>query len=253
MESSFPFDDLIHASGGLMSSVTELAKYLQLQLGGGAVEGTRLLSAENVAETHTPISTRRTNLDGTEQGYGYGWMVSDFLGDTLVGHGGSITVSSCYIGFLRDAEVGIVVLAETQRASHPMILGPALLAIRQGVDPATAVPHFGLAQKAETVTGEYSPYRGMIDATVEDRGGSLEMTLSASVGKQSVPLFPETTDPDDYRYCAVNANVNRVPAEFVPTNNREGFDILFERWRLGGGVDDRTTDRVSAQPGSRNN
>jgi CubicO group peptidase (beta-lactamase class C family) len=233
-ESAFPFDDLIYAPGGLLSSVAELSTYLRLQMGEGATDGTRLLSAERTRESHTPVTTRRTSLDGTEQEYAYGWMVSDFLDDTLVGHGGSITVSTCYVGFLKESGVGVAVLSETQPAAHPMVLGPALLALTQGVDPAEAVPHFGLARKADAVTGEYRSYRGVMDATVEDRGGSLELTLSTPVGDQSVPLFPETTDPTDYRYYTVDGLGDRVRAEFISREgpSGDGFDLLFERWRL---------------------
>lgn len=231
-EGEFPFDEIIYAPGGLLSSVDELTGYLRFQMNGGAVDGQAILDSSLVSEMHEPVSTRRVSLSGTPQEYGYGWMVSDFLDDTLVGHGGSITVSTAYIGFLKDAGVGIAVACQSQPAAHPMVLGPALLAITQGADPVTAVPHFALAEKNDLVAGDYSSYRGVMDATVENTGGCLQLTLSTRIGEQTVPLIPETTDPDDLRYYTVDGLGDRVPAEFRETDG--GLELLYERWRLHG-------------------
>ena len=231
-EGGFPFDDLIYAPGGLLSSVDELTAYLRLQMNGGTVDGAELLDPDLVAEMHEPVSTRRVSLDGTAQEYAYGWMVSDFLDDTLVGHGGSITVSTAYVGFLEEAGVGVAVACQSQPAAHPMVLGPALLAIAQGVDPVAAVPHFALAEKNGRVAGDYSTYRGVMNATVENAGGTLDLTLSTRLGDQTVSLLPETADPDDLRYYTVDGFGDRVPAEFRETD--DGIELLYERWRLHG-------------------
>ena len=229
-EGEFPFDEIIYAPGGLLSSVDELTAYLRFHMNGGTVDGRAILDPSLVAEMHEPVSTRRVSLSGTPQEYGYGWMVSEFLDDTLVGHGGSITVSTAYVGFLEDAGVGIAVACQSQPAAHPMVLGPALLAITQGADPVAAVPHFALAEKNELVTGDYSSYRGVMDATVENTGGNIQLTLSTRIGEQTVPLVPETTDPDDLRYYTVDGLGDRVPAEFRETD--AGLELLYERWRL---------------------
>ncbi len=225
----FPFDELIYAPGGLLSSVSELTAYLELQMNGGTVGGEQLVDSKLVAEMHEPVSERRVSIDGTAQEYGYGWMVSEFLDDTLVGHGGSISVSTAYVGFLTEANVGVAVLSETQPEAHPMVLGPALLAIHQGEKPAVEVPHYGLAEKAHRVAGEYASYRGVMSASVEEAGGGLTMTLSTRMGDQSVPLFPETTAPEDLRYYTVDGLGDRVPVEFI---DDDGLDLLYERWRL---------------------
>lgn len=229
VEGDFPFDPLIYAPGGLLSSVEELSTYLRLQMNEGVIDRTQFLRPESVAEMHERASTRRVRMDGTSQDYGYGWMITDFLDDTLVGHGGSITVSSAYVGFLEQSNVGIAVACQTQPETHPMVVGPALLAIYEGEEPSV-VPHFGLKEKAKQVVGEYESYGNIVSASIERSGGTLSLTLSTRMGDQSMALFPETSDAADLRYYTIDGSGNRIPVEFLESD--DGIDLIYERWRL---------------------
>lgn len=48
-----------------------------------------------------------------------------------------------------------------------MFVGPAILSIVEGSDPAAEVALFALREKIETVTGTYESYRGIQFGTVE--------------------------------------------------------------------------------------
>lgn len=226
----FPFNEIVPAPGGLVSSVTELADYLAAVMGGGAHEGTRVLDGALLAEMHDRHATRSVGIDGTDHDYGYGWMVSEHLGDTLVGHGGSIGVSTAYVGFLAETDVGVVVLCNTAPAVHPMQVGPALLALLEGEAPPEAVPAFGLREKLDAVTGEYESHAGILTATVERAGGGLELTLETALSEQALSLLPESADPDDHAFRGVSADGERVPVEFDVGDG--GTDLYVQRWRL---------------------
>jgi CubicO group peptidase (beta-lactamase class C family) len=224
-EAAFPHDPVVDAPGGLLSSVRELAPYLRMQMNGGGLDGERLLGEDLVESMHAPYRTRETRLDGTEQEYGYGWMSREFLGDRLVGHGGTITVSTGYVGFLKDAGLGVAVGCNTASDVHPMDIGPAVLAILSGEAPES-VAFFGLRSKVEAVAGTYESHRGVVEARVERAGGGARLSLS----DREFSLHPTSADPGDLTFETVTAAGNREPVEFRRTD--DGMELYVKRWRL---------------------
>ena len=225
----FPFDPIMYPAGGLVASVTELANYLRMNMHGGSFGGAQLLESDLLAEMHERHTTQDVSLDGTDRDYGYGWAVSDFLGDTLVGHGGSISIGTAYVGLLKEADVGVVIASNTSPETHPMHVGPALLAILRGSEPSE-VPLFALREKLEAVEGSYESYHGIQTADVEREGGSLSVDLQTDLGGQHVTLFPESLDSDDYVFYFIAESGARVPVEFDLSGDSP--NLFFQRWRL---------------------
>lgn len=61
---------VIRASGGMISTAMDYAKFLQMYLNGGTYGGARLLTAASIAKATT------SHIDaGNDGGYGYGWMI----------------------------------------------------------------------------------------------------------------------------------------------------------------------------------
>lgn len=243
-EGGFPFDRNVEAPGGLVAPATELATYVRFWLNGGAVDGTRLLEEATVAEMHTAHTVRQRRLDGSEQGYGYGFMVEEYLGDRLVGHGGSVGVSTAWLGFLEDAGLGVAVVCNTSADPHPMHLGPAVLAILEGQDPAGVEPYYMLDAKLSGLAGEYASYRGLMTAEVERQGGTLTLELGTDLQTETRPLVPESLDPDERRFFTVGVDGARTPVRFEEHAAADGdgvgdgggshLDLFIDRWRLHG-------------------
>lgn len=226
---SFPADPIKYPAGGLIAPVTELANYLRMNMRGGRFGDAGIVDADLLATMHDRHATRQVGLDGTNRDYGYGWMVRDFLDDTLVGHGGSIAIGTAYVGFLVEADLGVAVACNTSPATHPSTVGAALLAILQGEEP-TAVDQFALREKLEAVEGSYESYREITTAEVERDGGALAVTIGGDLDRQELAVFPESLDPDDGTYYFVAESGARVPVEF--DLDGEGADLFFQRWRL---------------------
>ncbi|ESP87469.1 serine hydrolase [Candidatus Halobonum tyrrellensis] len=235
-EGSLGFAEAMDAPGGLVSSVTETSRHLRMLMGGGAFDGERVLPAEAVEEMTTPRVTRYETVGGTEREYGYGLSVQPFCGDTLVGHGGMMGTTTAFLGWLTDAEVGVVVACNTAPDHHPTVAGHAVLSILDGRDPHEAVGRLALERAADAVVGEYESYRGVQTATVEREGTTLSVEVEGRLGDRSLTLFPEVTDdPTDPTYYAVDGD-KRVTVEFVdgPDDGEGdgGTDMLLQRWRL---------------------
>jgi CubicO group peptidase (beta-lactamase class C family) len=229
-EGSLAFDERLYGAGGLLSSVTEVANYLEMMLGDGEYGDERLVSPETIAEMHRRYVTRRRFVDGTPHDYGYGWMIRDFLDDTLVGHGGMMGTTTAWIGMLEDREVGVVVGCNRAPDRHPSVVGNGVMAIVAGADPYETVEPLALREKLDAVTGEYESYRGIKSATVERDGGTLDVTLSGFRSDWEMTLFPERVSDDDYSFYTIRANGVRTPVTFEVDD--DGTDMFVQRWRL---------------------
>ena len=223
--STFPVKG-IGAAGGLLSTARDLATYLQFAMRGDE----SVVPEEALARAQRGHTVRGEQLDGTEKRYGYGWMRRSFLGDELVGHSGTLSVTSAYLGFLEDRELGVAVAANTAPEVHPMHVGPALLAIVEGEDPENAVAFHALRAKAERAAGSYESFRGVATADVERSGAGVEVALDTALGGEALTARPVSTDPGDLAFEAVSAAGDRVPVEFEPTD--DGLDLFVRRWRL---------------------
>ncbi len=87
--------DAMAAAGGIISSVSDMARWLKLQLGHGEADGLRLFSEDSSWEmwtVHTPRAVSagsRSSFPSTHfRGYGLGWGLNDDRGRLIVSHGG---------------------------------------------------------------------------------------------------------------------------------------------------------------------
>ena len=97
--------ETIGPAGSVNSNVVDMAQWLRLQLGGGEVDGTRLISAERLRETWAP---QIEIADGVS--YGLGWMLREYEGRKVVEHGGNIDGFSAQIGLIPEENLGYVLL-----------------------------------------------------------------------------------------------------------------------------------------------
>jgi CubicO group peptidase (beta-lactamase class C family) len=116
--------DALGAAGTIKSSAHDMAQWLRFQLGGGAIEAKRLLSAAALEETHTPQTiipigpaTRQLNPDTNFLNYGLGWNVSDYHGELLVAHAGALNGFRTNVALLPKRNLGIVILSNVGRGT----------------------------------------------------------------------------------------------------------------------------------------
>jgi CubicO group peptidase (beta-lactamase class C family) len=102
-------------AGGICSCVTDLGKWLLLQLGGGETGGQRLISANSLAQMHKPhifedepLRQKRFGLDFLS--YGLGWSLCSYKGQVLVSHAGHLAGFSSFVAMLPRQNLGIAVL-----------------------------------------------------------------------------------------------------------------------------------------------
>jgi CubicO group peptidase (beta-lactamase class C family) len=114
VEQRIKTDGMMHAAGGINASVSDLARWVQVNLGGGKIDGRQALPAEAVLQAHR----RYTELDRTYYeferfGYGLGWYHSRYEGDLLMHHFGGYDGFHAHVSFMPERGIGVVALMST--------------------------------------------------------------------------------------------------------------------------------------------
>ncbi|WP_313692219.1 serine hydrolase [Halorarum halobium] len=221
---SLPVRERSRAAGGILTSVRELADYLRLHLNGGVVDGDRLLSESSVDALH------EGRVDTPSGPYGFGWRTREACGRDLVGHSGSIAVSSAYVGFSPAEGIGIAVAANASPEYPLAHLGMGVFAAVLGEDPEEAVPFFERRARFDRLSGEYASYRGIKRAVVARDGGTLRLDLGGALGGTGTALIPDE-DGNQYEFHALDDAGNREPVEFR-VDDGDDVDLLYDRWHF---------------------
>jgi CubicO group peptidase (beta-lactamase class C family) len=116
--------DNVAPAGAINSSVSDMAKWLIVQLGGGQLpDGQRRLFSQRVskelwtAQTILPVNdlppalaALRTNFAA----YGLGWSLREYRGHKQVAHGGGLPGYVSQVTMLPDVQLGVVVLTNQE-------------------------------------------------------------------------------------------------------------------------------------------
>ncbi|MCA1624492.1 MAG: serine hydrolase [Acidobacteria bacterium] len=98
-------------AGAINSSAKDMAQWLKFMLGGGSVNGKRLVSEESFAELVKP----QMKVAG-KTSYGLGWMLEDWNGMKVVHHGGSIDGFNAMVAMIPEKKLGFVMLTNVSRS-----------------------------------------------------------------------------------------------------------------------------------------
>jgi CubicO group peptidase (beta-lactamase class C family) len=112
--------DIIAPAGAINSTASDMATWLRFQMGDGAFEGKRLVSAAQLSETHspqtiirvTPAMKRGRQVQGWP-GYGLGWNIMDYRGHQMIWHSGNGDGQPALMTIFPDDHLGIVVMVNT--------------------------------------------------------------------------------------------------------------------------------------------
>jgi len=226
VRSAYPFG--ITADGGLLSNVLDLSRYLTMYLNRGSYGEAQLLSKEGIEEMEKPRIEVPYRLLGNES-YGLGWIITpNFLGHKLVGHSGSVLVSTAYAGYLPGPRIGVAVLANSSGYSLSHI-GAYALALALGKDPERALPFIKRERIMERLTGRYEAYKGTIRAEVVQRGAMLYLEIKGKYTELIIPLVPEELS-EEYARFKVPQLTGWLEAEFKI--NGEEVTLIYERYKL---------------------
>jgi CubicO group peptidase (beta-lactamase class C family) len=221
-------------AGGVSSNVSDLAKWLRLEIGDGMFEGKQLVGAAAIAQTHVPLTARGNNaVSGGASFYGLGWNVEYGRHGLVWGHAGAFSVGAqTLVSIYPKSKLGIIVLTNAFPSGVPegladsfadlvfngkmgedwlkdwdkaykSLFAPSIAANKaaDGTPPAGATASLALA----AYTGRYAnAYVGQ--AVVTEANGILTLSVGPG-GARAYPMrhfdrdlficFPDAETPDE--------------------------------------------------------
>jgi CubicO group peptidase (beta-lactamase class C family) len=221
----FPAHPLIDAAGGLISSANELANYISMCLNEGKFGDKQIIDPSLLKEVFHPHVRSGLPSSFGENKYGYGWLVTtNFLGHTLISHGGNIGVSTANIGFMPELGVGVT-LASNSGLTPTSFIVLFALALLAGRDPDEALPFIKIEKRLDMIAGRYESFKGITKFNVRRQGFMLYAEFKDELGSQTFPLIPE----GDGFYALLGPE--KMPIE-VKVDSDDKVDIFLERNRF---------------------
>ena len=250
-------------AGGANASLTDMLRFLRLQLGQGTLDGKEIVKADALAPTHVPqvIPGSPPSPAARAGFYGFGWNISyDDEGRARIGHSGAFDLGTAtFITFMPGEDFGLVVLTNGQPIGVPEAIGAAFFDVAQNgretvdwvgfmggifaqmmaaeapqVDYTKAPENPKPARELAVYAGTYgNSYYGPL--TVSAEGDKLSMTL----GPQGAPTRFALAhfDGDTFSFETVGENANGLAgAIFTVSEDGKATKVVldyYDRTGLG--------------------
>ncbi len=203
---------MVDAAGGINASVTDMAKWLQVQLAQGKLpDGKPLWSPAQAREMWAP-QTITSASDGPSadnptrpvlQAYALGWFVQDYRGMRMIQHSGGLSGQVTYTGLLPSRGIGVSVFSNVEE--------PVSSAIRNAIlDRLIDAPAFDWV----------SAYRTRMKNAQDEALASVEGGIDkAPPGSPSLPLAAYEGRYRDpwYGDVVVSRKGDKLWIDFTPT------------------------------------
>lgn len=106
-------DITMHASGGIISTVNDLSKWLSANIR----QDTKLLTKDSWADLHSSTTAQdKEYFTYKRKGYSLGWDVADYQGETILTRFGGLAGISFHISFIPQKKIGIIAFSSDNRA-----------------------------------------------------------------------------------------------------------------------------------------
>ncbi len=235
-EQHWPYD--YDGAGDMNSNIEDMARWISLQLAGGALEGRRVVSPENLAYTRTPkvaISDKAF--------YALGWVVQSTPNGDIVWHNGATYGFGAMVDLQLDRKLGVIVLSNQGNVGMPDALGLWILdrllgnpmvdheaialasakrtyadSVKQFARPADPQPSPPLAPLAGNFA---NPSFGKAVLRMEGSIAALEIAASGAklrLDPWNGAIYTARLVPEG-KFAATAANLGPLPAAFTQFQN----------------------------------
>jgi len=105
-------DDNMQSAGGIFLSVTDLGRWLNLNMNDGKLGGKQIFPADLIRKAHTgyTISTRNEPPFSGDGEYGLGWQIGKYRSEKVIYHHGGYPGYRSHVSFMPDKKVAVGVL-----------------------------------------------------------------------------------------------------------------------------------------------
>ena len=105
-------DENMQSAGGMYMSISDLGKWINLNMNDGKLGGKQVIPAEFIRNAHTGYTktTREQPPFSGDGEYGLGWQIGKYKNDKVIYHHGGFPGYRSHVSFMPDKRIGIGVL-----------------------------------------------------------------------------------------------------------------------------------------------
>ncbi|RYY38172.1 MAG: serine hydrolase, partial [Sphingomonadales bacterium] len=213
---------MVDAAGGIHASVSDIVKWLEVQMAGGKLpDGKMLWSPEQAAELWKPQTIVASSngpsetwpARGVTQTYALGWFVQDYRGERLVHHSGGLSGQVTQTAMLPGRKAAVAVFSNVEDGVSGGIRNALL-------DLCIGAPAF------DWVTAVQARVKAGNEAALKELGGGIDtapaggpsLALDAYAGRYRDPWYGD---------IVVSKRGKGLHIDFVPT---AVFKSVLEPW-----------------------
>jgi len=233
-ETSHPFDKIVYAPGGLVSSAREMQNYLITLINGGIFNNSRIIQQSLLEQMWTPyIKIPEETLGGKDAWYGFGWVIEkDFFGHRLIHHGGDVGSSTAFLALLPEEKMGVILGANCNASIVLNSLAYLYLGFLLGIEINKATPALEIYKKFKSLTGKYSTYKNLENINISFENDILYAEIKESLDffiRVKLPLVPENIDELKF-YVPIAYPNRKIKVQFFMDENTEKVYFIFDRY-----------------------
>jgi CubicO group peptidase (beta-lactamase class C family) len=184
------------AAGGIVASVSDMSKWMRLQLGRGTVDGRTYFSEKSSRTMWTQHTSQAVSKESEElipsthfRGYGLGWGLMDYRGRKIVSHGGGYDGMFSRVAMAPEEKLGVVILTNSMTSIPVALMYQILDAYLGGEERDWSQVYLERAEKDRKKKGERWAKRER--ARVADTQPSLP--LEGYTGTYGGPMYGDAT------------------------------------------------------------
>ena len=104
-------DNTMQSAGGMVTSAADVAKWLEVHLNDGKLDGKQIFPAHVIQHTHQSWAETDDSFGpfGRQGGYGLGWYIGSYGEDKMIHHFGGFAGFRSHISFMPDRKLGVAV------------------------------------------------------------------------------------------------------------------------------------------------
>ena len=117
-------DSTMHAAGGMVSTASDVARFLIAELNNGMVDGKQVFPREVIEKSHRQLATNnpkyREYRDFRRNDYAWGWFIGPYKDEVMLHHFGDIAGTHAHLSFIPKHNIGLVILNNESWMSDAM-------------------------------------------------------------------------------------------------------------------------------------
>jgi CubicO group peptidase (beta-lactamase class C family) len=146
------FEYMQEPEGSMSASAADMARFMLAHLGGGQVDGARILNEETLRLMHA----QQFAYHPQQGGMAYGFMEGSFNGMRSIFHGGSTMVYDSGLYLLPEQQSGIfIVYSGGSHRLHADLFQAWIDRYYPHAQPPASQPSAGMLERSRPLTGEY--------------------------------------------------------------------------------------------------